>query len=141
MNMSGRSSFKKAGFLVGLVAFCFLVRWIITGGYPTVKLPSTSSTLAGPVSIGIGQAGSGALQEAGKDYKIESAKYFDNNEWVVVNILPLKNNADPAVMVLKKVNGFYQTVLGPAGQFSGSYFYVLPLDVYQYMVKQRVFNG
>lgn len=140
--MAGKSSLKRLGFLVCLVIVSLLARWIITGGYPAVGLSSTSSSLAGPVSLGIGQStGSKNLPEAGKDYKIESAKYFDNEEWVVVNILPLKTKADPAFMVLKKVDGVYETVLGPTGQFDGSYFYVLPLDVYQYLVKQGVING
>ena len=139
--MSGKSLLKIFGSLLALVAVTLLIRVIVTGGYPTIKLSSTSSSLAGPVSVGIGQASSGPLPEIGKDYKIKSAEYFDNKEWVVVNILPIKSQGDPAFMVLKKIDGVYQTVLGPAGQFNGSYFYMMPLDVDQYLTEKGAYNG
>lgn len=139
--MSGKPLLKTLGFLAGLVVVTLLARMVITGGYPTIRLSSASSSLAGPVSIGIGQASSNTLPEIGKDYDIKSAKYFDNKEWVVVNISPLKSKGDPAFMVLKKIDGVYQTVLGPAGQFNGSYFYVMPLDVDQYLTQQGAYSG
>lgn len=122
---------------MGVLVVCVLARTIITGGASTINL-SPASALAGPVSIGMGQTSSGTLPEAGKDYQIKTAKYFDDKQWVVVNILPLKTKADPAVMVLKKIDGVYQTVLGPAGQFTNSYSYVMPPDVSSYLSQQGV---
>lgn len=133
--MSNKSLLKTLGVLAGLVLFSMLARLIITGGYPTVKL-SPASVLDGPISVGIGQTSAGALPAAGKDYQIKNVRYFNDKEWVVVKILPLKTKADPAVLVLKKVDGVYQTVLGPAGQFSSSYLYVMPRDVGYYLSQQ-----
>lgn len=138
--MAGKSVLRTTGFLTALVIISLLARMIITGGNPTVNL-AKASALAGPVSIGIAQRGDGPLPEAGKDYQIKSAQYFDNNNWVVVKILPLKNKADPAILVLKKIDGIYQAVLGPAGEFNSSYFYVLPPDVGQYLTKQGAYSG
>jgi len=134
-----KSLLKRLGFLVGLLVVTVLARFIITGGYPTIKL-SSASALAGPVSIGIGQGSSDTLPVEGKDYRIKSAEFFDDKEWAVVRILPLKNKADPAILVLKKIDGVYQAVLGPSGQFSSGYFYVMPFDVSQYLTQQEAFR-
>jgi hypothetical protein len=133
--MSDKSLLKRLGFLVGLIIVAVLARTILTDGAPTIKL-SPASSLAGAVSIGIGQASTSPLPIAGKNYQIKSTKYFDNNQWVAINILPLKTKADPATLVLKKIDGVYLTVLGPAGQFNSSYVYSLPADVSQYLSQQ-----
>jgi hypothetical protein len=118
-----------------------VARTIILGGEPVTSL-AQAPALAGAVSVGLGQTDdSGSLQQEGQDYRLKSVRYFEDKEWAVASIKPLNNDADPAVLVLKKINGVYQTVLGPAGQFTNSYLYVMPSDVGQYLVKQGAFGG
>lgn len=129
--------------VVGLILISAFMRYVMLDGSDSVALPP-ASRLAGPVSSVLGPGALGtenSLPQIGKEYAIKDIRYFDNKKWVVVKILPLKNKADPAILVLEKINGVYQSVLGPAGNFSASYVYVLPKDVGVYLSQQGVFGG
>lgn len=139
--MSGKTLLR-----IIILSGCFIVlsaiaKAVILGGEPAIGLPKAPA-MAGVVSVGLGQTdGDNSLPQEGKDYRLKSVRYFYDGKWAVVQINPLKENADPAVLVLKKINGIYQTVLGPAGQFTNSYLYVMPPDVGQYMIRQGAFGG
>ena len=140
--MSYKTLLKRLVLFAVILAIAMATRMIILGGKPEVNL-STAPAMAAAVSRGLGQTGSGSpyLQQEGKDYKLRSVSYFYNKEWVVVKVLPVKNNGDVAFLVLKKINGIYQSVLGPASTFNASYFYVMPLDVQKYLVAQGAYSG
>jgi hypothetical protein len=139
--MINKSLLKTMVFLVGIIIVAFVVKSIVLGGKPVIGL-SSAPALAGPISRSLGPFSQNSpILQPDKDYRIRSARYFDNKKWVVVNIVPVDNKINPAISVLKKINGVYQTILGPAGSFSYSYVYVLPPDVSQYLSQQGVLNG
>lgn len=135
--------FKLLLVSVGLVFISLTARFIILGGKPVVSLSSTPA-LAGSLSSELGSTAlgqEGSLPQINKDYTLKNVRYFYNQKWVVAKILPVHKNADPALVVLEKINGVYRLVLGPAGDFARSYTYVLPKEVGDYLNQQGVFSG
>jgi hypothetical protein len=140
--MPRNSLLRRLAWLAAIIIVAVAARLIIIGGKPLVKL-SPAPAMTGAVSTGLGQTGPNStyLQQEGKDYKLKSVHYFDNGDWAVANVLPVKNNGDPALLVFKKINGIYQAVLGPDSTFDSSYFHVMPLDVGQYLSSQGAYGG
>jgi hypothetical protein len=110
-------------------------------GPALIKLPS-SPPLTGVISQGLGISGDNtSLPVEGKDYTLKNTLYFDNRQWVVTTVIPAKNNGDVATVVLEKINGVYQIVVGPGTDFSPSYIPPLPQDVTLYLTSKGVLNG
>lgn len=66
------------------------------------------------------------------DYNYQ-AKYFNNNNWVVVNVTPINNFSDPATIVFQKSLNSYVAVVGPSNDFPPGSLNNLPSDVYNYI--------
>jgi hypothetical protein len=136
-----RRSLKTIAGLIGLVVITLLTKSVLLQGLPVTSLGS-APPIAGAVSQSLGLSASrAALPVFGKDYTLQDVHYFYNNEWAVATVAPTKPDADTVIVIVQKINGVYQTVLGPGTIFSSSYLYTLPPDVGQYLNKQGVLHG
>ncbi len=127
--------------LAGLVVVTFGLKSILLQGLSTVTLGS-APPVAGAVSQSLGlSATRSALPVYRQDYTLQDVKYFYNDAWAVATVAPTKPDADTVIVVMQKINGVYQPVLGPGTVFSASYVFTLPPDVAQYMNKQGALHG
>lgn len=123
--------------LVGLL----LVKSLIFGGAPVVRLVPAPA-LSGQVAQSFaGNAHSSTLPVQGKDFKLANTLYFDNGSWAVSSIVALNNTMNDGWVVLQKRTGMYAVVLGPGTAFPSSYAQNLPPDVAQYLNQQGVLYG
>jgi hypothetical protein len=131
---------KRFGLLVvSTIVITLIVRVVALGGASVVNL-AAAPPLSGNVSIGIGPRNNKQLQVAGRDFQLENIQYFDSNQWVTATVKPVNEDSDTGVVVLKKINGIYQVVMGPGNEFSSSYTFVLPTDISQYLSRQGLLH-
>jgi hypothetical protein len=124
-------------FMVMLLVLTFVLKAAILRG-PVVRLQK-SQPLAGVVSQGLASSGpTNSLPEFGKDYTLQSIRYYDNKAWVTATVVPLSTKTDNALVVIHMINGSYQVVLGPGTAFPNNYLQGLPADVSQYLLNQGV---
>lgn len=115
-------------FLVALsITSAFLAPRIILGD--RVVAPKKATALAGQVAQALQTDTS--LPRPNGDFSISDAHYFSSDTWCVASVLV--KGTDPAFVVLKKVQGVFVAVLGPATSFDGSYVKNLPQDVADYL--------
>jgi hypothetical protein len=121
-------------FVVFLLVVSLFAKTSILRGAHMVSLQSAPA-LAASVAPSLAQSDSKGVPVPEKDFEITGSAYFDNKDWVVVNIqsLPDKN---PAVVVMEKINGVYTVVLGPGASFSSTTTLSMPQDLANYMKKQ-----
>src|SRR6266702_4320730 len=84
-----------------------LLRKAILGG--TTNLGPSQNSLGSQVAKSLGNANSSTasptLPVEDKDFSIDSTKYFDNNTWVLVHVVPVTPNAaEPAYIIMHKQN-------------------------------------
>lgn len=128
--------------LIGLVVaiiIAFVARSVIVG-HPVISLEPAPG-LAGSVAQSFSIGDSKTLPVYGTDFTLENAHYFENKQWAVVTVNSVKHDFDPGVLVMKKVNGAYQAVLGPGSQFSDSYRVTLPNSVSRYLGESGYLHG
>ncbi len=118
-----------------VLAATFVGRYFILSGAQPLTLPG-SPYYAG-VETALYAAGGKLYRPIdGKDYKISSTDYFDNNQWILVHISPLGGFSDSGVIILQKKGSSYQPVLGPSSEsFSKSKLESdnLPSDLINYL--------
>lgn len=132
---------KIGGGLLCLVAVTWVAKTLLLQGLPLVKL-APAPELAATVSRSLGTPGSSvALPVFGEDYTLKDVHYFNDKEWAVATVEPVGRTADTVFVIMHKINGIYQVVLGPGNVFSNSYLYSLPAGVSQYLSEQGVMNG
>lgn len=139
MVMQTRQYIKLTIVLVAAVIIAFIARSVIVG-HPVISLepaPALTGSVAQSFSIG----DSKTLPVYGTDFTLKNAHYFENKQWVVVMVNSVKHDFDPGVLVMKKVNGAYQAVLGPGSQFSDSYRVTLPNSVSRYLGESGYLHG
>lgn len=133
--------FKYFAGVLGIIVITLVANNALIQGAPLVKL-DTAPPLAGAISQSIGLSGASVtLPKAGEDYTIKSVRYFISGLWAVAVVEPAHGNSDSGVVILKKINGSYEVVLGPANSFSNSYRYTLPPEITLYLNDLGVFNG
>jgi hypothetical protein len=129
--------------IIGLLAGAFVLRGVILGGTTQVT-PNPPITADVSESLGSRPAAGGGrndiavpkLPEVGTEFRIDKSKYFDNNQWVVVYVVPVKEDAaEPAWLVMKRQGNEYVTVLGPGTSFPKSVLseQEIPADVTAYL--------
>lgn len=132
---------RKALLLLSVVIIAtFVIRYFLLGGAPVVKL-ANAPQLGGIISQSLNLSGSKVPPTIGKDYSLDNVKYFDDSNWVVVSIKPIKNNLNFAVVILQKQNNSYRKVLGPGSDFDSSYLLSFPAGVGQYLKNLGVVHG
>jgi hypothetical protein len=137
MNKDGLKVFY---WLAGIIVLTLVIKALLIGGSPIISL-EPGPPLSSAVSQGLGTSGANTdLPVAGKDYSLKDVHYFDNKLWVVATVDPIRNDADTAIMVMQKIEGVYQVVMGPATAFSRSYIYTLPGDVSLYLNDKGLLN-
>ena len=118
--------------LIVIVASSVVLKNIILGNAKVISL--NNDLISGVVSTSLQKtSGSTYLPIVNKDFSIGSVHYFDSNNWVVVSLLPVGTSADPGTIVLKDVNGSYQTFFGPANSLQNVDLSSLPADVVTYL--------
>jgi len=120
-----------ATYFIVLVFIVLVVKTIFLGGAKVVSLGS-SSFLAGQVSQTLGPNNAGVLPVANSDYRY-TTKYFDNNSWIMVNVIPLKGNGEDTTIIFQKDGGGYKKVLGPGSAFTNNQVLGLPPDISTYL--------
>lgn len=137
-----RHLLKYMTVVVVAIVLTIIIRIAVLGEAQSVEL-APAAPLAGAVARGLGPNSqtSGNLPVAGKDFQISKVKYFDKGQWAVASYKPVNGNFDPGILVMKKINGVYQTMMGPGAFFSVSYTYELPTDVSQYLTSQGVIHN
>lgn len=132
---------KTTAVLLVVVAVTLMVKSILLQGAPVVKL-EPAPALAGSISQSLGTSGGKAsLQVAGKDYSLRDIRYFSDGQWAAVTVVPTHSKGDTVVVVLEKIKGDYQAVLGPGNLFSSSYSYTLPTEIVQYLSQRGYLHG
>lgn len=135
-----RQLLKAVAVLLGMVVITLVLKSIILQGLSLVELGS-APPLAGVVSQSLGRPGSKTeLPVAGKDYTLRDTRYFNNGQWAAATIVPTQSNGDTVIVIMQKINGTYQVVLGPANEFSSSYLYTLPPELSQYLSQKGVLH-
>jgi hypothetical protein len=123
-----------------LIVISTIFKNVILGGTPQTKL-STAPPLAGTISQSIiTPQSNGILPVIGKNFNITSTHYFDNQQWVVVSVSTIPDN-NGAVLVLQKLNGSYQVVLGPGTLFSSSDVQSMPASVIDYLTNRGLVSN
>lgn len=132
---------RIARILIGLalvVAATMVVHRLILGG-TLVKLKA-GTTMSGVVSQSLvgSNNDSDALPAVGKDYTIDSIRYFDDSNWAVASITQTGGSQNSALLILQREKGMYQPMLGPGTAFSSSYLQSLPSDLGKYLNSKGV---
>lgn len=126
--------------IIIVVVATLFARTLILDGASKISLapaPQLSGYLA--QSIGVSKQ-SGELLSPGKDFMVTNVKYY-NNRWAVATVKPINNSFDGGVVVIEKIDNVYSVVLGPTGEFSDSYIYVLPSSVVNDIASRVGFSG
>jgi len=132
---------KTGAILGGLVVIAWMAKALLLQGLSVTTL-GTAPPTAAAVSQSLGLSASRTtLPVIDEDYSLQDVRYFQGNEWAVATVAPTKPDADTVLIVMKKIGGTYQPVLGPGVVFSSSYVYTLPPDVSQYLNKRGALNG
>jgi len=127
-----RSTIVKAITTAVLVLVLLNVRTVLFGGANPVSLqPGTA--LGASISQAFTSGGSTTLPVIGKDYKLKSARYFDNQQWVVAQITGLTDRVTDGLIVLHMKSGVYTAALGPGSAFPTTSTENLPADVNLYL--------
>ncbi len=119
--------------ILGLLLIAVLsVKPILLGNAKTVSLRSAPA-LSGQISQAFTNNSSNSLPVIGKDYRLQGTHYFDNNQWVVTNIIAITNQVSNSYIVMHKENGVYTAALGPGSSFPTTTTENLPADLGQYL--------
>ncbi len=123
--------------LLGLVfAVGSIGRQLLLGGSRPVSL-SSAPALSGLVAQSLTSSGDSQPPLAGKDFELKNERHF-GNDWVVLEIAPLQNKSNAGLVVLQKISGTYEVVLGPGTSFDSSYLLSVPSDVAAYLSAKGV---
>lgn len=132
---------KQLGLLLGLIIVAITVKSMMLQGIDTVRL-AKAPPLTNAVSESLDTNDLADVPPiAGVDYTLKDTHYFYDKEWVVTQVSPLQDNADTVYVVLQKIDGIYQVVVGPATIFSVSYNYSLPANVVNFLNLRGLING
>jgi hypothetical protein len=127
-------------FLVVLIAISVVSKNIILNGVPQTKL-QVAPPLAGTLSQSlITYKSKDVLPVIGKDFTIQSTQYFNNQQWAVVLVSSVPDNNN-AILVLEKLNGNYQVVLGPGTSFSTTDIQTMPSNVISYLTSKGLVSS
>lgn len=124
---------RKLIFIVAMLAVSVIVRQLVLGGHPIVKLDSAQA-LTGSIS----QALSGDRPDIAQGFQLKDTSYFDNKSWVVVSVVPDDNSLNTSLVILQNKSGIYQVAAGPGSSFPESILVSLPADVGQFLQSQGV---
>lgn len=130
--MNSKQLVKRLFVLVGLIVISLIVKYVMLGGLSPTTL-GYAQPLAGTLAPSIANKNiNGGIPEAGEDFKITGAKYFDNQAWAVVGVTSIPDN-NPSTLILKKQGGIFRVVLGPGTSFPASAELSMPNDVNAYL--------
>jgi hypothetical protein len=136
MNKQRQPFFVIAGIIL-FIAAIFGVRLLILGGVAETPLADNSAAQQASGSL---SNSADTLQPdkpplvAGTDYTFGDTHYFDNDQWLVAKVtLTSVQDSDSALIVMRRQNGTYQTMLGPGTAFSGESLQQIPKDVAAYL--------
>lgn|GEM_PF-977321 len=122
--------------LLILAVILFVAAGLVTGNAKVVNL-AIAPPLAGEISQSIGGSSGVTLPVEGKDYTITQTAYFETNTWAVATITN-SDGSNTSYIVLQKVNGVFQVILGPGTAFAQSDNNQLPASVQQYLQANHV---
>ena len=126
-----------AAFLAVVLLGGILGRQLLLGGSQVVHL-SAAPPLAGLVAQNLSGNTKRTVAVEGKDFKLRNLRYFSNNNWVVLEAEPIQDKFNLSFIVLEKVGGSYEVVLGPGSAFDTSYLLSVPADVASYLQAKGV---
>ncbi len=128
-------------FVVVLIAAA-TIRYVALGGVAPTNLPPAEDALAGTVAQGlVSSQDPSYVPVYGEDFRLNDTTYFENKTWVVTTIVPVKSQTDLNTVVLKKINGQYEIVLGPGTVFPVLAARSLPLSVSRHLAEKVMFHG
>jgi hypothetical protein len=137
--MTIRKIFRNILVLLGVFIISLIVKQIILNGVPLLSL-SKAPSLASSVAPYLTTPGANNFPVYGKDFKLISSHYFDDNQWAVVTVAHLPDN-NLASLVIHRINGIYMVVLGPGTSFDGSAAESMPADVGAYLSSRGLLSG
>ena len=124
--------------LFGIIIVTYVARSLILGG-ATVATLQPGPALSGTVAQSLSTSGNNAsMPRAGKDFNLKIVRYFDSNSWVVVSAASPNKTNETNTVILQRIDGMYQAVLGPGTAFPNGYLQSLPSDVAQYLSAEGV---
>lgn len=137
--------YKKHIQLITLIVLVFIgsfiVHTLILGGHSTVKLEH-AGTISGLVAQDTSSINSqNKLQTPGKDFSLNNIKFFDNDNWAVANYIISETKESSSTIVLKKIQGTLQIILGPGTAFSSDSLQSMPPDVAEYLKNNGAVYG
>jgi len=127
----GRRTFIAICVLALLCVVAISAHNIILGGARSVTLAS-APPYAGVISQALGENSQHQLPVDNVDYTV-TTQNFDNADWVVGEIIPLKQNFDQSVVVLERSNGIYRVVVNPTNALPAGALIGIPNDVANYL--------
>lgn len=133
--MTRRQILLRLFALVATIVVSLVFKSVILNGHRLVRLGSAPPLTGSLATSLITSGGKTVLPTEGKDYKITKSRYFYNNGWAVVSVAQASGENE-TTMVLHKIDGVYQVVIGPGTTFSKSYMLSLPADVGNYLNDQ-----
>lgn len=122
--------------LVILLGTGMVLIWqFVLGGHTTTQtIPSASTQVSQAVTNATNQPGNADPPlQVGKEYTVGDIQYFDNKQWLVAHINPVNHYTDPAIVIMKKQDNAYQTVVGPGTDFPMDTLTGVPADVVAYI--------
>ena len=135
-----RRTVGTLGMIILVVLLLLTARYLILGGASKEVRLDAAPALSGVVSQSLAASQHASdLPLAGRDFTLQNIRHFDSQQWVVAKVQPVGNTFDPSLVVLEKINGSYEVVLGPGSAFESSYLLSLPEDVAHYLELQGVF--
>jgi hypothetical protein len=128
--------YKKISLRVSLLVIFLLVgiigRSILLGG-ASVETLGPAPGISGEISQSLVSSSQNGLPMAGKDFVIKSTTYFDTNTWVVVIVGTVADPTNESTIVMQKVSGVYQIVIGPGTAFTTQQVANFPADVISFI--------
>ncbi len=127
-------------FMVALIV-ATTIHYVALGGVSPTNLPPTTA-LAGTVAQSlVSSQDPSYVPVYDVDFRLNDTVYFENKDWVVATIVPLKGQTDLTTVVLKKIDGQYEIVLGPGTVFPVLAARSLPLSVSRHLAEKMMFHG
>lgn len=139
--LNNRKFVWSASIFMAALIVATTIHYVVLGGVSPTNLPPATA-LAGTVAQGlVSSQDPSYVPVYDVDFRLNDTVYFENKAWVVSTIVPLKGQSDLTTVVLKKVDGQYEIVLGPGTVFPVLAARSLPLSVSRHLAEKMMFHG